>query len=104
MSHDARLGGEAHTAARSDAVVTIRTIQFAPDTLRVAAGTRVVWTGSGKREAGNGNLGMLAALGAASRGFALPVSRFPLPYLFVTTSIAPPGWPEPHFVCASDAL
>ena len=28
----------------SDATVAIRTFQFAPDTLRVKAGTRVVWT------------------------------------------------------------
>jgi len=28
----------------SDAAVAIRTFQFAPDTLRVKAGTRVVWT------------------------------------------------------------
>jgi hypothetical protein len=25
-------------------------------------------------------------------------------YLFVRTSITPPGWPDPHFCCASDAL
>ena len=44
MSRDAPLGGAAHTAAGTDAVVSIRTFQFAPDTLRVTAGTRVVWT------------------------------------------------------------
>jgi plastocyanin len=32
------------TPRPSAATVTIRTFQFAPDTLRVRAGTRVVWT------------------------------------------------------------
>ena len=50
MSHDAPLGGGAHTAARTDAAVTIRTFQFAPDTLRVTAGTRVVWTNADEIE------------------------------------------------------
>ena len=36
--------GTARTQAVADAVVSIKTFQFAPDTLRVKAGTRVVWT------------------------------------------------------------
>ena len=34
----------ARAHAMSDAAVVIRTFQFAPDTLRVKVGTRVVWT------------------------------------------------------------
>ena len=36
--------------AASDVAVSIRTFQFAPDTLRVKAGTRVVWTNTDEIE------------------------------------------------------
>jgi plastocyanin len=42
---DARL-----VVASADAAVSIRTFQFAPDTLRVKAGTRVVWTNTDEIE------------------------------------------------------
>ena len=35
---------EAVAMTRDDAAVSIKTFQFAPDTVRVNAGTRVVWT------------------------------------------------------------
>ena len=39
-----------HRSASDDAPVTIRTFQFTPDTMRVRAGTRVVWTNSDEIE------------------------------------------------------
>ena len=48
--HDA-LNAEARPAvALADVAVSIRTFQFAPDTLRVNAGTRVVWTNTDEIE------------------------------------------------------
>ena len=41
---------DARGSARADATVAIRTFQFAPDTLRVKAGTRVVWTNADEIE------------------------------------------------------
>src|SRR5690349_5723324 len=39
-----------HTRRVADAPVSIRTFQFAPDTLRVKAGSRVVWTNTDEIE------------------------------------------------------
>jgi plastocyanin len=59
----AAVGGILHASSRdvvarvppresvpSDAAVSIRTFQFAPDTLRVKVGTRVVWTNADEIE------------------------------------------------------
>jgi plastocyanin len=48
----ARQDGTAHTGRKiaPSAAVSIRTFQFAPDTLRVKAGTRVVWTNTDEIE------------------------------------------------------
>jgi len=61
LARIAALGGLLHAAsqerapsarhnAAADAVVSIRTFQFAPDTLRVKSGTRVVWTNADEIE------------------------------------------------------
>ena len=39
-----------HRSTSDDATVTIRTFQFTPDTMRVRAGMRVVWTNSDEIE------------------------------------------------------
>ena len=48
-SHRALASSYARTA-RGDSSVIIRTFQFAPDTLRVKAGTHVVWTNTDEIE------------------------------------------------------
>ena len=48
-SHGALASRDARTA-RADSSVIIRTFQFAPDTLRVKAGTHVVWTNTDEIE------------------------------------------------------
>jgi plastocyanin len=41
---------DARARTHADATVAIRTFQFAPDTVRVKAGTRVVWTNADEIE------------------------------------------------------
>ena len=50
LSHVASSAEARSAAVPADAAVSIRTFQFAPDTLRVKAGTRVVWTNTDEIE------------------------------------------------------